>query len=79
MLVAEQCRDAWARFGGLSEPAGGLARCHPLRGACRDLRTCSALWVEPQYQSVPQQPGCPRCHLPGGAAIPCRASRHRLP
>lgn len=77
VLAAEQHRDACTRFGGLSDR--GPAHCHAPQGACKDLRTCSALWVVPQYQSVPQHPGCPRCHLPGAAAIPCRAGRHRLP
>lgn len=53
MLGAEQSRDAWTRLGGPSEPARGPAHCHPPQGACRDLRTCSALWVMPQHQSVP--------------------------
>lgn len=64
------CRDAWTRFSGPSEPAWGPAHCHPPQGACKDLRTCSALWVMPQYRSVPQHPGCLRCRhpLPGWQA-----------
>lgn len=79
MLVAQQCRDAWTRFGGPSEPAWGPAHCHPPQGACKDLRTCSALWVVPSTKVSPQHLGYPRCHLQGGVAIPCQAGRHRRP